>query len=164
VSGGEFIREMRFRAILSQAALAEAVGVGTPHISKIETGAERPSVELCYAIAEVLPCDGERLAAMFGYLPEWADRALREHPMLALLMLAKTAQSVGLPSVNRQDVFRQAICDLDGVCVAEGCSEAGRPLMCPDHWRATPKLVREAWWDATAALVSAAAPESGDVL
>ena len=38
---------------MTQRVLAERVGVGTPHISKIEAGRENPSDELLRNIAEV---------------------------------------------------------------------------------------------------------------
>ena len=70
------------------------VGVGYPYISKIETGKERPSQDLCHKIASCLNVSGDRLAAMFGYLPDWADELLRTHPSGTLTILARFANSI----------------------------------------------------------------------
>ena len=37
---------------------------------------------------------GDRLAAMFGYLPDWADELLRTHPSGTLTILARFANSI----------------------------------------------------------------------
>lgn len=92
MTGPEMIRQMRDQnEHWTQADLAARVGVGTPHISKIEAGRERPSVELCHAIAEVLDMDADHLAATFGYLPDWADELLRDEPLTALDALRAAA-------------------------------------------------------------------------
>ena len=91
---GEFVRELRKRKFMTQRDLAARVGCGVPHISKIEADKERPSVEMCHAMAMALDTSGEHLAARFGYLPDWADELLRSHPTLTLLVLAQTSNSV----------------------------------------------------------------------
>lgn len=86
------IRQMRDQnEHWTQADLAARVGVGTPHISKIEAGRERPSADLCHSIAAALGLDGEHLAAMFGHLPDWADELLREEPSTSLHALRVVA-------------------------------------------------------------------------
>ena len=91
---GEVVRDLRERHFMTQRDLATRVRCGVPHISKIESGKERPSPELCHAIGMALDTSGEHLAARFGYLPDWADELLRTHPMLTLVVLAQTANSV----------------------------------------------------------------------
>ena len=79
---------------MTQRSLATCVSVGYPHISKIEAGKERPSQDLCHKIAACLDVSGDRLAAMFGYLPDWADELLRTHPSGTLTILAMFANSI----------------------------------------------------------------------
>ena len=93
-TGPEYIKFARTRNNMSQRDLAAEVGVGYPHISKIETGKERPSRDLCHKIAACLDVSGDRLAAMFGYLPDWADELLRTHPSGTLVTLARLANSI----------------------------------------------------------------------
>ena len=93
-TGPEFIRSHRTRKNMSQRDLAAEVGVGYPYISKIETGKERPSRDLCHKIAACLDVSGDRLAAMFGYLPDWADELLRTHPSGTLAILARFVNSI----------------------------------------------------------------------
>lgn len=90
-TGPEWVTFARTRNDMTQRDLAAEVGVGYPHISKIEAGKERPSENLCHKIAACLSMSGDRLAAMFGYLPDWADELLRTHPSGTLATLAKFA-------------------------------------------------------------------------
>lgn len=48
---------------MSQQALADAVGASKSHLSQIEEGRKRPSVELADHIASLL---GQRVEALFG--------------------------------------------------------------------------------------------------
>jgi len=51
------MRELRLAAEMTQARLAHLVGVGVPHISKIERGLEDPSPALAEAISRTIgPC------------------------------------------------------------------------------------------------------------
>lgn len=59
----ETVRENRKMAGLSQAALAEAVGVSTETISRLERGAFEPSLSTACAVAAVL---GKSLDALIG--------------------------------------------------------------------------------------------------
>ena len=56
---GQRIKRERLSRSLTQRNLAEAVGVGVPHVSKIEADRESPSDELLRKIAEVLGCDSD---------------------------------------------------------------------------------------------------------
>lgn len=58
---GERIRSKRKEKGMSQRDLAEKVGVGFPHLSKIENGAETPSDELLDKIADALDDDVDEL-------------------------------------------------------------------------------------------------------
>lgn len=93
-TGPEYIKFVRTRNNMTQRSLATAVGVGVPHVSKIEAGKERPSQDLCHRIASCLSVSGDRLAASFGYLPDWADELLRTYPSGTLVTLAKFANSI----------------------------------------------------------------------
>lgn len=66
---GQRIKRERLSKSLTQRALAERVGVGTPHISKVEAGRENPSDELLQKIAEVLDCEFDELLLMAGRVP-----------------------------------------------------------------------------------------------
>lgn len=73
---GARIRQARAEAGWTQYALAEAVGVGTPYISKIESGREHPSDQLRAAISAALSVDlstpGERRLAALEAVAEFA--------------------------------------------------------------------------------------------
>lgn len=121
---GLFVRDLRRSAGLTQRDLAYRVAVGFPHISKIEAGLERPSLGLCRSIALVLSVSGDHLAARFGYLPDWADELLREHPMLALLALARVSNAV---TADEEALVEWCVaglrCDADWIA-AEGSDDA----------------------------------------
>ena len=51
---GRHIKEIRSAKGLTQADLAEKIDVSTPHISRIESGAKRPSLETLIKTATVL--------------------------------------------------------------------------------------------------------------
>ena len=73
VSGGEPIgqrvKRERLSRSMTQRALAEAVGVGVPHISKIEAGRESPSDKLLAKIARVVGCDVDELLLAARRIP-----------------------------------------------------------------------------------------------
>lgn len=54
---GRLLRSWRQDAGLTQAGVAEELGIGTPHWSKIEADRERPSLRLLMAICDLF--DGE---------------------------------------------------------------------------------------------------------
>lgn len=66
---GQRIKRERLKLSMTQRVLAGRVGVGAPHISKIEAGRENPSDELLEKIAEVLDCDFDELLLVAGRLP-----------------------------------------------------------------------------------------------
>ena len=73
---GERLRELRVAAGLSQRELADRVGVGFPHISKVESGKERPSDELLVNVAPHLKVDADELhAGRFDVLEREAHAA-----------------------------------------------------------------------------------------
>ena len=72
---GQRIRRERLKRTMTQRDLAEEVGVGAPHISKIEAGRESPSDELLRSIADALDCDfDELLLAARRIPPDLMDR------------------------------------------------------------------------------------------
>ena len=72
---GQRIRRERLKRSMTQRDLAEQVGVGAPHISKIEAGRESPSDELLRSVAEVLDCNfDELLLAARRMPPDLMDR------------------------------------------------------------------------------------------
>jgi putative transcriptional regulator len=60
---GRRVAEARRRASLTQQQLAERIGVGRVTITRIETGAQVPSLTVALALARVL---GEPVEALFG--------------------------------------------------------------------------------------------------
>ena len=58
---GARIRAVRTRKKITQEQLAEAVGVGTSHISHIETGKGTPSIETIIQIINALDCSADEL-------------------------------------------------------------------------------------------------------
>ena len=58
---GGRIRAIRMERGMTQAQLAEAVGVGVTHISHIETGNTIPSLQLMLDIINVLDCSADEL-------------------------------------------------------------------------------------------------------
>lgn len=67
---GDRVRELRVTQGVSQRALAKAVDVGFPHISKIEAGHEPASTELITKIAQELGVDPEELLMLAERLPD----------------------------------------------------------------------------------------------
>ena len=58
---GQRIRRERLERNMTQRELADLVGVGVPHISKVEAGRENPSDELLGRVAKVFECDIDEL-------------------------------------------------------------------------------------------------------
>ena len=84
---GRRIKRERLDRGMTQRALAEEVGVGTPHISKIEAGRESPSDELLRKIAEVLGCDFDELLLAARRMPPDLMETLATDPRLSLEFL-----------------------------------------------------------------------------
>lgn len=61
---GARIRSARVRNKMTQEQLAEAIGVGTAHISHIETGNSVPSVQTLVDIINTLDCSADELLCM----------------------------------------------------------------------------------------------------
>lgn len=66
---GDRIRRERLAKEMTQRELAERVGVGVPHISKIEANRESPSDELLANVAEQLSVDADELFLAAHRLP-----------------------------------------------------------------------------------------------
>ena len=58
---GRRIRTVRLQRKMTQEQLAEATGVGTTHISHVETGNSIPSVQLLVDIINTLDCSADDL-------------------------------------------------------------------------------------------------------
>ena len=80
---------------MTQRVLAKEVGVGTPHISKIEAGRESPSDELLGKIAEVFECDFDELLLAAKRIPADLMEKLASDPQRSLEYLRqwKTRES-----------------------------------------------------------------------
>jgi transcriptional regulator with XRE-family HTH domain len=74
---GDRIRDRRKAAGLSQRQLAGKVGVGFPHLSKVENGAETPSDELLAKIADAVGDDLDELMAIANRVsPDLAETVI----------------------------------------------------------------------------------------
>lgn len=58
---GMRIKKLRLEKKMTQAQLAEIIGVGTTHISHIETGKTIPSLETLVGIINALECSADEL-------------------------------------------------------------------------------------------------------
>ena len=84
---GQRIKRERLGLSITQRELAEKVGVGVPHISKIEAGRENPSDELLARIASVLGLETEELLLVARRLPDELIDVLASDPKEALEFL-----------------------------------------------------------------------------
>lgn len=67
---GQRIKRERLARDMTQRDLAERVGVGVPHISKVEAGRESPGDPLLHRLAEVFEVDAEELLLVARRLPD----------------------------------------------------------------------------------------------
>ena len=81
---GQRIRRERVKRAMTQRDLAEGVGVGAPHISKIEAGRESPSDELLSSIAVVLDCNFDELLLAARRMPPDLMETLASDPKASL--------------------------------------------------------------------------------
>jgi len=69
-SVGQRIKRERRDAEMTQRELADRIGVGVPHVSKVEAGRESPSDDLLVKIADVLEIDAGELLLAAKRVPE----------------------------------------------------------------------------------------------
>lgn len=84
---GARIKRERLAANLTQRELAEAVGVGVPHISKVEAGRENPSDELLGKVAARLGIDPDELLLVARRVPTELLESLAASPSEGLAHL-----------------------------------------------------------------------------
>lgn len=84
---GQRIRRERLERSLTQRQLAEKVGVGVPHISKVEAGRESPSDELIGKIADEFGVDKDELLIAARRVPDELIEKLASDPSASLEML-----------------------------------------------------------------------------
>ena len=72
---------------MTQRVFAEKIGVGAPHLSKIEAGRESPSDELLRKIAEVLDCDFDELLLVARRIPPDLMETFASDPQRSLQYL-----------------------------------------------------------------------------
>ena len=84
---GQRIKRERLSLSMTQRVLAERVGVGTPHISKIEAGRENPSDELLRKISEVFNCEFDELLLVARRVPPDLMEKLAANPRHSLEFL-----------------------------------------------------------------------------
>ena len=81
---GRRIRRERLERSMTQRALADAVDVGVPHISKIEAGRENPSDDLLRRIADVFGCDADEFLLVARRIPQDLMERLAADPRQSL--------------------------------------------------------------------------------
>ena len=84
---GQRIKRERLSLSMTQRVLAERVGVGTPHISKIEAGRENPSDELLRNISVVFNCEFDELLLVARRVPPDLMEKLAANPRHSLEFL-----------------------------------------------------------------------------
>jgi DNA-binding MarR family transcriptional regulator/DNA-binding XRE family transcriptional regulator len=94
---GARVRRVRTARGLSQRELAAMVGIGAPHLSKLERDEEQPSEALLVRIAGVLGLDPDDLLLQAGLVPRWMVEALASDPARA----ARTLRGWVPPSTPR---------------------------------------------------------------
>ena len=86
---GQRIKTERLKRAMTQRVLADKVGVGAPHISKIEADRESPSDELLQKIAEALDCDFDELLLAARRIPPDLMEKLASNPKVSLEFLRR---------------------------------------------------------------------------
>lgn len=84
---GQRVKRERLGRNLTQRQLADAVGVGAPHISKVEADRENPSDELLTKIADLFQLDADELMLVARRVPESFMEKLALNPGKSLLRL-----------------------------------------------------------------------------
>lgn len=89
---GKRIKRERMSRSLTQRELAEKVGVGVPHISKIEADREQPSDELLARFATTFDLDAGELSLVARRVPDDLLEKLAGNPQEGLAFLRKWAK------------------------------------------------------------------------
>jgi transcriptional regulator with XRE-family HTH domain len=84
---GQRIKRERLSRNLTQRELADAVGVGVPHISKVEADRENPSDDMLRKIAKLFKVDVDELMLVARRLPDTLMEKLAANPTRSLLHL-----------------------------------------------------------------------------
>lgn len=90
---GERIRRERLDRQMTQRVLASKVGVGVPHISKVEADRENPSDELLRRLATVLGLEADELLLVARRLPQSMSEEFATDPAEALTFLRQWRKS-----------------------------------------------------------------------
>lgn len=86
---GERIRRERLALGMTQRQLADEVGVGVPHISKVEAGRENPGDPLLRSLARVFKVDPDELFIAARRVPDALVERLATDPQFAVTYLRK---------------------------------------------------------------------------
>jgi transcriptional regulator with XRE-family HTH domain len=86
---GQRIKRERLARDLTQRELAEAVGVGVPHVSKVEADRENPSDDLLGKVAQLFKLNVDELMLVARRIPETLMDRLAANPTRSLLHLRK---------------------------------------------------------------------------
>lgn len=96
---GMRVRTARIRKKMTQEQLASATGVGTTHISHIETGNTMPSLQLMIDIANTLECSMDELLcievdAARPYYNSWITELMADCDSRELKLISDTIVSM----------------------------------------------------------------------
>jgi transcriptional regulator with XRE-family HTH domain len=86
---GDRIKRERLARGWTQRQLAEAVGVGVPHISKVEANRENPGDDLLERLAKVFKIDAAELFVAARRLPDGMIEKLALDPAAAVSFLRR---------------------------------------------------------------------------
>ncbi len=86
---GQRIKRERLARGMTQRELAVLIGVGVPHVSKIEAGRENPSDELLRKVADVFGCDFDELLLVARRIPPHLMESLVADPVRSLEYLRR---------------------------------------------------------------------------
>lgn len=82
----------------SQRALARAIGISHPFISRVLSGENQPSVDFCIKVAQTFDEAPEKLLRMAGILPTWP--ASEDATLQELIELARS-----LPPEDQKEIL-----------------------------------------------------------
>ena len=96
---GARIRAVRTEKKITQEQLAEAVGVGTSHISHIETGIGKASLETLILIANTLECSTDELLCLevktaHPFMSNWLSEIVADCNQTEIKLITDTVLSL----------------------------------------------------------------------
>ena len=91
---GARIRAVRERRRMTQEQLAKSVGVGTAHISHIETGNAVPSLKALIDIINTLECSADEIVQARPIYTRWIEELLCDCTSVELKIINETVKTL----------------------------------------------------------------------